>query len=583
MSDPSAHSGNTQYIGNMPSSGGGGGGGTPNVAISGTDASGLPIASPVLVGNDSLDNVTLIGGNTNTGFRSVVFGTNNTNSGDNSLVAGQGNQNSGQKNIIGGGNNSVAGYENSVSGSTNTVDSASDRNSVSGANNILDRSDSNNVSGEGNQLSDSSANDVSGYNHHLTNASIQNRVSGNNHTLNNVVNSEVSGYNHDIAPLAGTGADYNNISGNEHLVRGDYNRVSGAYNTVQTIGANVHGTGNIVEGSFSDVNGESNRVGPNGVNAHAEGNANDALGKYSHVQGHGNTAKFGQHVAGQWAEIDLIAGETAPAVGQKVEIIGWGTGNANRKSVRWLDDSGNEGIRGNHYLLQSGRSYNFGEGSNISVGSDGDLIYRHVSGQKLFNGNFLYSWTHQGGGDYSNLTVDTLTETVIVAPGSGGRNGIVPKISPRYFMRADGSYNLSNGPIWIRVRGGYGVIGANPIMTVRVYFFGASTGNQLIAEMKMDLSAFPRVVGDNTGCEYLCWIEPINLGPEPSYDLRLRAHQIGQASRGNDIAQGSWVFSENETYSNIRADEEQEITITAQWSALGSQTWAFFDGLEIFR
>lgn len=345
MSDPSAHSGNTQYIGNMPSSGGGGGGGTPNVAIAGTDASGLPIASPVLSGNDSLDNVTLIGGNTNTGFRSVVFGTNNTNSGDNSLVAGQANQNAGQKNIIGGGNNNVAGYENGVSGSNNAIDSNSTRNGVSGANNSLIRSSSNDVSGVGHQIADSSANSVSGYDHILTNTSIQNRVSGNNHTLNNVVNSNVSGYSHDIAPLSGSGADYNDISGNDHLIRGDYNRVSGGSNTVQTVGANVHGTNHVVEGSFSDVNGESNRVGLDGINAHAEGNLNDATGAYSHVQGQGNTAKFAQHVAGRYAVVDPTAVDTVPTAGQKVEIVGWGTDDANRDTIRYLRDDGAEFLK----------------------------------------------------------------------------------------------------------------------------------------------------------------------------------------------------------------------------------------------
>ena len=329
----------------MPSGGGGGGGGTPNVAIAGTDASGLPIASPVLAGNDSLDNVTLIGGNTNTGFRSVVFGTNNTNGGDNSLVTGQANQNAGQKNIIGGGNNNVNGYENGVSGSNNTIDLASDRNGVSGANNSLTRSDSNDVSGEGNQLIDSSANSVSGYNHYIINNSIQNRVSGNNHTLNNVVNSEVSGYSHDIAPLSGSGADYNDISGNDHLIRGDYNRVSGGSNTVQTTGANVHGTGHVVEGGFSDVNGASNRVGPDGVNGHAEGNFNDATGAYSHVQGQGNTAKFAQHVAGRYAVTDPVAGDTSPTNGQQVEIIGWGVDDSNRDTIRYLRDDGAEFLK----------------------------------------------------------------------------------------------------------------------------------------------------------------------------------------------------------------------------------------------
>lgn len=585
MSDPSVQSGNIQFIGNM-GGGGGGGGGTPNVLIAGTDAAGLPIPSPLLTGDDGLDNVSLANaGNVNLGWRSVVVGTQNNVTGDNSFVSGFQNGVFGDRCTVSGSNNSVDGYDQSVSGYNNILEASTRSNEVSGENHDLTGSTNGcHVSGVGNTIANSFQMEVSGQNHDIASSQLTS-VSGNANKLVDCVNSRISGYGHDVASLSGTGADYNDVSGDNHFVRGDSNHVSGNNNDVQAIAANVNGTGHIAKGNGSDVSGSSNKTGIDASNARVEGTNNEATGVVAHVQGEGNVGKFSQHVAGRFADIDTTAVDTVPTAGQKVEMIGWGTDDANRRTIRWLDDSGNEGIRGDHYLLQAGRSYNFGEGSNMSVGSDGDLVYRHPTGQKLFNGNFLYSWTYQGGGDYSNLTVDTLAETVIVDSATPGRNGIFPILSPGYFAKPDGSGNLSQGPIWIRVRGGYGVIGADPIMTVRVYFNGALTGNQLVAEMQMDLSAFPRVSGDNTGCEYLCWIEPINATgvPIPGENTRLRAHQKGGASRGNAVNQGSWMFSENETYTNINAMEQLAITVTAQWSALGSQTWAFFDGLEIFR
>ena len=208
-----------------------------------------------------------------------------------------------------------------------------------------------------------------------------------------------------------------------------------------------------------------------------------------------------------------------------------------------------------------------GDGA-LHVGLDGDLVYTHPTGQHLFNGNFLYSWTHQGGGDYSNRTVDSTSETTVIDATTQGRNGIVPVIAAGYL--------LSQGPIWVRVRGGYGVIGANPVLTVRVYF-----GSTVVGVKRIDLSTFTRTT-ENMGMSLLFWIEPLDY-LNPGTNLRLRAHHYGQASKGLADSAGSFLLSENETYSNIDATVAQNLRVTAQWSALGSQTWAFFDGIEVYR
>ena len=80
----------------------------------------------------------------------------------------------------------------------------------------------------------------------------------------------------------------------------------------------------------------------------------------------------------------------------------------------------------------------------------------------------------------------------------------------------------------------------------------------------------------------LFWIEPIDY-LNPGTNLRLRTHHYGQASTGLADSAGSFLLSENETYSNIDATVAQNLRVTAQWSALGSQTWAFFDGIEVYR
>lgn len=203
-----------------------------------------------------------------------------------------------------------------------------------------------------------------------------------------------------------------------------------------------------------------------------------------------------------------------------------------------------------------------------SIGSDGDLVYTHPTGQKLFNGNFLYSWTRQGGGDFSNLTVESTSETTVIDETVQGRNGIVPVLAAGYL--------LAKGPLWVRVRGGYGVVGADPVLTVRVYL-----GSTVVGIKRIDLSTFTRTT-ENMGMSLLFWIEPLDQ-LSPGTNLRLRAHHYGQVSKGLADSAGSFLLSEDETYSNIDGTVAQNLKVTAQWSALGSQTWAFFDGIEVYR
>lgn len=210
----------------------------------------------------------------------------------------------------------------------------------------------------------------------------------------------------------------------------------------------------------------------------------------------------------------------------------------------------------------------------MTIGSNGDLVYTHPTGQKLFNGNYLYSWTYQGGGIYSNFTLDGsiqgTTETTIIDQTSAGRNGLYPILSANYLLSGF-------GPLWVRIRGGYGLVGATPTLTVRVYL-----GATVVLTKVIDYSTVGITSGDNTGYEILFWLEPINE-VSPGTSLRLRGHQKATVSKGNANGSASFVCNEDETYSNINGTVAQNIKITAQWSAVGTTTWAFFDGIEVYR
>lgn len=326
--------------------------GTPNVVIAGSDNNGDLIASPVLTGDAGNNNLSMIGGNTNTGFRSTALGGNNSVKGSNNFVSGNSNiQGTGSANGIIGASNEIkdAQGQNLVGGNSNSVNASTCL--VGGQSNIIDKvsggSDGNLVSGSSNHVTDSALNAVSGNGHTLQNSTLFTQVSGNANKLNNVVNSQVSGYNNDVSPLSGTGADYNDVSGANNVVKGDYCRVSGGNNNVQALNASVDGTGHVVAGNNSATEGSSNTVGANATNAHAEGTGNTASGATSHVQGEGNTAKYAQDVKGRFAVVDAVANDTTPTAGQMVEIVGWGASNASRINIRTLDDSGNEFIAGN--------------------------------------------------------------------------------------------------------------------------------------------------------------------------------------------------------------------------------------------
>lgn len=367
----------------MPSSGGGGG--TPNVVIAGSDPNGNLIASPVLTGDAGNNNLSMIGGNTNTGFRSTALGGNNTVKGNNNFISGNSNlQGTGSSNGIIGAANEIKDSQgqNLVGGNSNSVDASVCL--VAGQSNIIDKvsggSDSNLVTGNSNHVTDSALNAVSGNGHILQNSTLFTQVSGNSNKLNNVVNSQISGYNNDVSPLSGTGADYNDVSGANNVVKGDYCRVSGGNNNVQAVNASVDGTGHVVAGNNSATEGSSNTVGANAANAHAEGTGNTASGAISHVQGEGNTAKYAQDVKGRFAVVDVVANDTTPTVGQMVEIIGWGTTNAARKNIRTLDDSGNEVLAGS-LTFSNNQEGIVGSVAGLSVlsGRVGELIQGSLS------------------------------------------------------------------------------------------------------------------------------------------------------------------------------------------------------------
>lgn len=365
------------YVGNPGKPGAGPG--APNVVVAGSDNNGDLIASPVLTGDAGNNNLSMIGGNTNTGFRSTALGGNNTVKGNNNFVSGNSNsQGTGSGNGIIGASNEIkdAQGQNLVGGNSNSVNASTCL--VGGQSNIIDKvsggSDGNLVSGSSNHVTDSALNAVSGNGHTLQNSTLFTQVSGNANKLNNVVNSQVSGYNNDVSPLSGTGADYNDVSGANNVVKGDYCRVSGGNNNVQALNASVDGTNHVVAGNNSATEGSSNTVGANATNAHAEGTGNTASGATSHVQGEGNTAKFAQDVKGRFAVVDTVANDTTPTAGQMVEIVGWGPDNANRKNIRTLDDSGNQFINGNQRFSSSKGNVGHTDGIAPSSGLVGENL-----------------------------------------------------------------------------------------------------------------------------------------------------------------------------------------------------------------
>lgn len=207
-------------------------------------------------------------------------------------------------------------------------------------------------------------------------------------------------------------------------------------------------------------------------------------------------------------------------------------------------------------------------------GSDGDLVVADPTGQEIFLGDKLFSWTYNVGRqwDYANLTVESTKEQVLVSDATEGRDGIRPVLKPRYLLQG-------SGPVWIRIRGGYLLLqGALPTLTFKVYF-----GSTLVARKSYDFRSAGAITGTSgMGMETEFWIEPIAYR-SPGTSLRLRAHQKGYASLGTEDTSALWNTAETETYSDVDGTRELPVRITAQWSEHPGTAQAYVDGIEMFR
>lgn len=205
-------------------------------------------------------------------------------------------------------------------------------------------------------------------------------------------------------------------------------------------------------------------------------------------------------------------------------------------------------------------------------GSDGDLVVRDPTGQEIFLGNKLFSWTfHAREWDYANLTVESEKEVVLVADTSEGRNGIRPLLQPGYLLQGF-------GPVWVRIRGGYLLDGPLPTLIFRVYL-----GKTLVGRKAYDFRKAGRITGTSgMGMETTFWIEPIAYR-KPGTSLRLRCHERGYAALGTADTSGLWNTAETETYSTLDGTGQLPIRITAQWSDHDGLAQAYVDGIDIFR
>lgn len=271
---------------------GGGGGGTPNVAIAGTDASGKPIASPVLIGNAMMDSVMLDGGNTNTGFHGVVFGGGNDNTGENDLVAGYGNNVDGDNGLTVGYTNDAPGNNNLVAGSLNVV--PTDNNMVVGGQNVLDLGGGNNsVCGNANSIKNANQSDISG-NSHVIERLFQSVVTGIHNIVKNVEDCIVSGVDNVVGALPGLVTKYGIMIGRALSVVGQYQNVFGQLHEVSGNGNTVFGIGHKI--SIDDV-----------------------------------------FVSGSYAEIPISGDDL-------VEIVGGGTSDVDRLNIRTLKRDGQQNV-----------------------------------------------------------------------------------------------------------------------------------------------------------------------------------------------------------------------------------------------
>jgi hypothetical protein len=193
---------------------------TPNLAITGTNGTGVIIDSPVLHGDATLHNVTLVHTtpNTNTGVGSLVVGAGNSSAGSTCLISGQLNESHGNKNEISGANNITAlGVHNMhVEGSNNTQSAGGDGHLEGNTNS--DNGYYNHVEGTGNIVSGTcNVTHVEGNQQSVT-ACNRSHIEGQQNTVNGELSHTQGLLNTTNGRLADNSGEGNTAKFNQHVV-----------------------------------------------------------------------------------------------------------------------------------------------------------------------------------------------------------------------------------------------------------------------------------------------------------------------------------------------------------------------------
>ena len=107
--------------------------------------------------------------------------------------------------------------------------------------------------------------------------------------------------------------------------------------SVEMVNSTAEGLYSVAEGEYTTASGRA---------SHSEGYGTTASGTASHAEGYGTVANHkSQHVFGEYNTEDVNA-NGATARGTYVEMVGNGTGTANRANARTLDWEGNEVLSG---------------------------------------------------------------------------------------------------------------------------------------------------------------------------------------------------------------------------------------------
>lgn len=201
----------------------------------------------------------------------------------------------------------------------------------------------------------------------------------------------------------GTYEDFSHVEGSNNVNIGYGAHVEGWNNINFGYGSHVEGRNNLctvncghVEGQYNEVNGyaahaEGASTRAEGEGSHAEGKSCQALGSASHAEGNATVVKPSAHTAHAEGYATIAASPMQHVQGmynvvddqrKYVDIIGWGSGDTNRKNIQTTDTYGN---------FRTAGSIEVSDGSNITTNQVKCWYYW---GKKAISGslNEYYLW-----------------------------------------------------------------------------------------------------------------------------------------------------------------------------------------------